>query len=367
MSRRRLSARTAVPLTIVALIVVGPLVVALTETPVERDLKETLGYRTGCEPMTDENSRWRAGPQLPKPRDEPRAVVVDGQVYLIGGVVGLNQLGGGRVEAEEIGLVTRFDPARGSYQRLTPMPEPGNHIGVAVHDGAIYVIGGLDPQLDRVAKRRFSRYIVAEDRWEQLPPVPTPRGAMAIGVLGNQLIVAGGVSGEQILKTVEAYDLSTERWTRRADMPTARQHVGAAVVDGALYVLGGRDHRSDSLARADRYDPVADRWERLPDLPVAVGGLDAVSAQGSAIAIGGGNDRGGTVSDAVQRFDPGVGRWELLPQLRTARHGHAAAHVGNRLWVFGGSPCAYYAASDLVEWLPLALTGGQPVRAGSTS
>jgi hypothetical protein len=37
--------------------------------------------------------------------------------------------------------------------------------------------------------------------------------------------------------------------------------------------------------------------------------------------------------------------------LRIARHGHGAAFIADRIWVFGGSDCAYYHSTDSVEWL----------------
>lgn len=349
----RLRLAIALPLGLIGAALAVIPIAGLTETDLERSVKEALGYEGGgCQPMTNAASPWRPGPPLMRPRDEPRVAVVDGQVYLIGGVVGIEPLESGGAVVEEIALTTRFDPATGRYHALTPMPEPGNHIGLAVHEGSIYVLGGFAPALDRPAKRRFSRYVVAADRWEELPPMPVGRGAMAVGVIDGRIILAGGATGQRELSRVDAYDLKTGRWSRLADMPTARQHVGAATVDGKLYVLGGRDGRSDAIDVAERHDPRTDRWETLPSMPQATGGLDTVTIGGTVVAIGGGNDRAGTVTGAVQRFDPGSDRWERLPDLRTPRHGHGAAYAGGRLWVFGGSPCAYYAASDLVESLP---------------
>lgn len=366
MSRRRLS--FAIPLALVGAVLVGLALVGLTESSLERRIKEVFGYSTGCQPMIDARSPWQPGPRLPFPRDEPRGAVVDGRVYLVGGLTGIEQLPSGGQEVTEIPTVTRFDPGTERYRAAEPVPEPANHAGTVAHAGAIYVLGGFPPRLDRPAKGRFSRYLVAESRWEELPPMPVPRGAMAVGVIDDRLIVAGGASAGRATRRVDAYDLESGRWSRLADMPTAREHVAGAVVDGSLYVLGGRDARTDALDAAARYDPESDRWERLPPMPVATGGLDAVAVDGAVIGVGGGNDRAGTVTGAVQRFDPGTGRsgtgrWSRLPDLRTPRHGHATVVAGDRLWVFGGSPCAYFAATDLVEWLPLPTARTQSAQA----
>ena len=351
MRRPRLT--PALPLGLIAATLVAILVLGFTETGIERSVKSSLGYEGGgCRPQTNAASPWEPGPPLMRPRDEPRVTAVDGQIYLFGGAVAIKPLEGGGAAVEEIASTTRFDPRTRRYRALAPMPEPGNHIGLAVHEGSVYVLGGFAAAIDEPAKRRFSRYVVAEDRWEELPPLPIGVGAMAVGVIEDRIILAGGWTGQRELSRVDAYDLETGSWSRLADMPTARQHVGAAVLDGKLYVLGGRDGRSDAIDVAERYDPRTDRWETLPPLPKAAGGLESVTIGGTVVTIGGGDDRGGTVTGAVQRFDPRSARWDRLPDLRTPRHGHGATYAAGRMWVFGGSPCAYYAASDLVESLP---------------
>ena len=86
-------------------------------------------------------------------------------------------------------------------------------------------------------------------------------------------------------------------------------------------------------------------------MPVPAGGLAAVPLGPDVIAIGGGNDEQGTVTGAVQEFETARDSWQELPGLRTPRHGHGATVVGGRIWVFGGSACAYFNATDRVESL----------------
>jgi hypothetical protein len=56
----------------------------------------------------------------------------------------------------------------------------------------------------------------------------------------------------------------------------------------------------------------------------------------------------------VQEWDPKTSDWTLLSGMRTPRHGHATAVAMNRIWVFGGSPCAYFNSTDSVEDLKLS-------------
>lgn len=340
---------------LLGLVVVGAAclgVLGLTETEAERDLKNLVGYEVvPCKPQIITASQWRLGPPLPSPIDEPRAVTLGDTVYLLGGVDGFEETDAGE-QVHELPDVTAFVPATGRYTRRAPMPDAGNHVGVVAHDGRIYVLGGYQPDLARPAKDRFARYDPKADRWEELEPMPFRRGAMAAGVIGDRLIVAGGADGVgNETDRVDAYSFRTRTWERLADMPTGREHTGAAVVGGRLYVVGGRSGDADDLRVAERYDPRQDEWTSLPDLPVGAGGLSALAVDGKVITIGGGSDTKGTVTGAVQQLDPRTGRWRRLPGMRTPRHGHAAAAVDDRLWALGGSACAYYAATDMTESL----------------
>ena len=337
---------------LVAVGAAGLAVLGLTETDAERDLKGLVGYEVvPCEPQIIESSAWRPGPPLPKPLDEPRAVTLGDTVYMVGGVDGFEETDAGE-QVHELPDVTAFVPATGTYTRRAPMPDAGNHVGVVAYDGFVYVLGGYQPDLAKPAKDRFSRYDPQADRWEELEPMPFRRGAMAVGVIGDRLIVAGGADGVgSETNRVDAYNFRTRTWERLADMPTAREHAGAAVVGGRLYVLGGRSGDTDDLRVVERYDPERDSWTGLSELPVGAGGLGAVVVDGKVIAIGGGSDAKGTVTGAVQELDPRTGRWRRLPGMRTPRHGHATAAVDDRLWALGGSACAYYAATEMTESL----------------
>lgn len=350
----------AVPAGLLAAVVVGLPLIQLTDTSLERSLKEDLGLvDVGCQPQTADSPGWRQFGQLPDRRDEPRGVAIDGKIYLAGGIKTITDYGRPsdvpgvpeRVEVESLRAFTRFDPATGRYTELAPLPQPLNHIGFATYDGDVYVVGGhgnllwgADPQ------DGFYRYAPeGPDRWVRLAPLPTARGAVAVGVVGDRLYVAGGMAAGTALTTVEAYDFGDRRWHRLADMPAPREHIAGAVLDGSFYVIGGRNRQTDALPDATRYDPATDSWEQLPDLPVPAGGMEAQPFGGAILALGGGNDRGRTVTGAVQRFDPASDRWTQLAQMRTPRHGFGSAVVGDRIYTFGGSPCALFAASDIVE------------------
>jgi len=338
---------------IVGLIVALP-VVALTETGVEHELREALGFEAGdCEPMTDLASAWVTREGLPFKLDEPRGASIDGEIYTVGGITGLEELDDGSLLLDPSDETMRFDPDGEEFETLAPLPRKLNHIGVVAHDGDLYVLGGYGRTLDTGTSKAFFRYEPARDRWARLPDMPEPKAAMAVGVVDDTLIVAGGARDNAPVATAFAYDFRRGRWARLPDMPDRREHVGSAALDGRLYVLGGRTDRTFASRQADAYDVAERRWERLPPMPVGSGGLGAAALDGRVFAVGGGNDAAGTVTGAVQEWNPATRRWSLLAGMRTPRHGHEVAATDDTIWAIGGSPCAYFDATEHVESLDL--------------
>jgi hypothetical protein len=344
----------AVPIALVAVVLIALPTVALTETGFEKDVKEALGVDSeDCAPAANLASAWEEGPMLASNLDEPRIAVIGGDAYLVGGTTEVTRSPGERLLLMPSDRLTRFDPQTGDYTDLAPVPEPLNHMGVVAYRGQLYALGGYGKRVDAHTGKRFYRYDPRSDRWSRMPDMPRPRAAMAVGVVGHTLIVAGGARDRVPVAETYAFDFRSGRWSRLPDMGSRREHVGDAVVGGKLYVLGGRAPHSLAVDTAERYDPAARRWEGLPAMPVPVGGVGAVAVDGKAIAVGGGDDGNGTVSGAVQEFDPATDKWSLLSGLHTARHGHGVAFLAGRIWAFGGSDCAYFHATDSVESLPV--------------
>ena len=121
-------------------------------------------------------------------------------------------------------------------------------------------------------------------------------------------------------------------------MPTARQNMPSAVLDGTIWVPGGLEPGAKGSRKVEGYDPVINAWKAGPDLPVALHHEMAVPYKDELVVIGGwipkGDNPSGEVSDRV--FALRGGSWVELPSLNRARAAGAAAVVGDRIVVVGG-------------------------------
>ena len=71
-------------------------------------------------------------------------------------------------------------------------------------------------------------------------------------------------------------------------MPTAREHLTSAVVNGKYYVFGGRSNgMSYNVDANEAYDPATDKWTTLKPMPSKRGGLASAAVNGSIYVFGG--------------------------------------------------------------------------------
>ena len=351
-----------VVLTLLVLVSVGAFVMFATGFGPDQRLKLALGipvHVDSCTPSRESVRNppglvgtWDAVAPLPRGADEIRAVGV-GEDVVLGTGIDLVRAGGG---FRSVGRMWTFDPAANSYTALPDPPTRVDHPLLTADARNIYLVGGY---VDGVATDRVWRFSLAERRWTELAPMPTARGALGGAVIDGRLYAVGGSPPSyedgrvKPFRTLEILDLRTGRWRTAPPMRFARHHVGVTALDGSLYVLGGRGTTSYSLPYAERFDPKTLRWAKLKPLPQGAGGLSAVTIGDEVVVVGGGDDREGWVTGATWAYRPDRDSWRRLADLVHARHGHGAAAVGERAYVFGGAPCPGIGQSDSAEVLTL--------------
>ena len=164
--------------------------------------------------------------------------------------------------------------------------------------------------------------------------------AAALGALiatgGAALALAAGNSDEG----PGGESSRADRWSALSDGTLARTEVAAARVGRYVYVVGGFEERSGSTTAAvERYDIRRDRWKRVRSMPVALNHPTAVAYRGNVYVSGGYRGRRDLTSAtrALLRYEPGRDRWTRQASAPTPRAAHAAAVIGDRLYVAGGA------------------------------
>jgi N-acetylneuraminic acid mutarotase len=216
--------------------------------------------------------------------------------------------------------------------------ENNSEFALAEANGKLYVLGGYPPS--RQTARTVQVYDIASDRWQLGPELPQPNNhGMAAGVNGKIYLLGGQTTDDQqgatAVNTVYELDPAKGAWVEKAPMPTARSGGVAVAHGGKIYVAGGRVPRGNDFAV---YDPAADRWEVLPNLPSQRNHITGAAINGRIHIVGGrlGNGLSPLKSDAHEVFDPQTRTWTSAAPMLRGRSGMNGVVARGCFHVWGG-------------------------------
>jgi N-acetylneuraminic acid mutarotase len=262
-------------------------------------------------------------------RSELGAAVIDGKVYAVGGLT---------VDEVALNTLEIYDPATDQWSRGPALPMPRHHAGVAAVDGKLYVLGGFMPSdYPWEASNSVQVFDPATSTWTQRNWMPVPRAAFTASVVGGKIYCIGGHEG----RLNQAYDPATDTWETLPELPTRREHLASASLGTSILVIGGRvttnpnnfGGTTTNRATLEAYDTETRAWTQLPAMPTPRGGLGAAVLGGKLYAIGG--EFPGVYRD-VEEYDPATRAWRAMRHMATPRHGIATVAVDGRIYVIGG-------------------------------
>jgi hypothetical protein len=113
------------------------------------------------------------------------------------------------------------------------------------------------------------------------------------------------------------------------------QRGGGRCARRQIYVAGGRVPRGSDFAV---YDPAADQWEVLPDLPSQRNHITGAAINGRIHIVGGrlGNGLSPLKSDAHEVFDPQTRTWTTAAPMLRGRSGMNGVMARGCFHVWGG-------------------------------
>ena len=176
------------------------------------------------------------------------------------------------------------------------------------------------------------RYDPSTDSWDELQPLPAPRGGFSAAVVAGKIYAVGGhARAIQELSTLEAYDISNDRWETLAPMPTPRVISAAGVVRSKIVVAGGLSTRKGRNLNANEiYDPIADEWRAANPMPTTRGGIAAAVIEDRMYVLGGGNPLRTFPNNEIYDIDSDL--WSAGQPMTVGRHGLAAVAIGRRIY-----------------------------------
>jgi N-acetylneuraminic acid mutarotase len=188
---------------------------------------------------------------MPSKRGAAAAAVVNGKIYVVGGVglpEGSKETGLHPTRAQGVtGRVDEYDPATNAWRTKASMPTPRNHHVVAAVNNKIYAIGGRIGAAFITAGTNIDvveEYDPAAGTWGPLKArMPTARSASGSGVHNGRIYVAGGEFQDSRMlaafKVVEAYEPATNTWHTMPSMQFPRHGLASGVIGNRLHLVSG--------------------------------------------------------------------------------------------------------------------------------
>jgi serine/threonine protein kinase/N-acetylneuraminic acid mutarotase len=303
---------------VVALLVIGGVFIVSSRDSGNNKARPTTS------PTGEAQAGWKPITDARVSREGAAATEADGTIWIVGGVGSDNRVTG-RHEG--------YDPAIDSWKGGDDLPVPVRNAMAVTWQSNPVVLGGwrTDGANQKVATDRVWR--VVNSRWVELPPLLQPRAAAAAAVVGDRIVVTGGVDADgRLLNTTEIFDGTA--WKLGEPMPTPRRMLAGTADDKLVYIAGGNNGTSD-LTTVEAYDPAANTWMSLPDLADPRSDFGVAVADNRLVAVGGLSS--GKVLNSVAAFDRATQTWASLPTMTTARHGMVVAAVGSNVYAMGGS------------------------------
>ena len=238
-------------------------------------------------------------------------------------------------------VLTRAPVGSGEWGMRAQLIDNNSEFALAEANGKIYVMGGYPPEPGpNRTKRTVQIYDIASDRWQLGPELPLPNNHGMAAAVGGKIYMIGGQTtddqnGATAVNSVYELDPAVATWVEKAKMPTARSGGVAVVHGGKIYVAGGRVPRGNDFAV---YDPATNVWESLPDLPSQRNHITGAAINGRIHIVGGrlGNGLSPLKSDANEVFDPQTRTWTTAAPLLFGRSGMNGVMARGCFHVWGG-------------------------------
>jgi len=204
------------------------------------------------------DKRWQPFPNINTPTNTYghyfQLVAFGNKVYAVGCH---HQNDASEVSTLRVANVDDQKNDKSKWKNLKSTSNPRAGFRVVKSEAYLYLLGGNCDYVER--------YDILGDKWEVLPPMPTPRLFHTAVKCGNAIYVIGGYNNSRKeLSSVDVFDITTKKW-RIEDKPPPMPHPRwrhATVVDSDRYiiVIGGIDGNFKKLSSTLIFDTVNNRW-----------------------------------------------------------------------------------------------------------
>ena len=146
---------------------------------------------------------------------------------------------------------------------------------VYFHD-KVWAIGGYSNQnvLDTI-----ETYDIGENRWTTIENklLQNRYGHSAVVHNKNLYVIGGFTKGNLLISSVEVYSSDTNQLTFVTPMNQARGFFGCSILNNKIYIIGGYLNQNKYSDSVEMYDTENDVWSEGPSLPIPLAYIGCTS------------------------------------------------------------------------------------------
>jgi N-acetylneuraminic acid mutarotase len=275
----------------------------------------------------------------PLARHENSFVSVKNKFYLLGG--------------RGIKPVSIYDIKTNSWSKGAKPPIEIHHFQAIHYKRKIYVIGAMTGKYPYETPLSYILiYDTKKDTWEKGVEIPKERRRGSAGVVvkkNKAYIISGIIDGHNgsHVPWLDIYDFKNKTWSVLKDAPRSRDHFQAAVKDGKIYTVGGRNSSYETkqtfhltIPEVDVYDIKTNSWMTVPEknnLHIQRAGTSCVFFGDDLVIIGGESMAQKEAHNEVDAYNFKTKTWRKLDRLNRGRHGTNAIVYKKSIYVVAGS------------------------------
>ncbi len=271
----------------------------LSKERIYENLIEPYDYDSSFYKNNDKPYRIRKNLDIAKSHLE--LVNSNGYIYAIGGIDQKNIISND---------ISRYNFEENTWTNIGQLAEKRMDFAAAAVNNDIYVFGGYNGtkllnKVEVISSNGGTKTI----RLNQESNIIERRAHEAVYYNGKIYIIGGeDVNGES-LNTLEVYDLDTKTIETKASMNVGRKNFGASLylIDNKFYIaVAGGENNNEILNSVEMYDIENDKWETKSNLLTARKGLGLQFIMGKLFVVGGVSTEGSDNSiylNTVEGFD----------------------------------------------------------------
>ena len=214
------------------------------------------------------------------PRANHASVFVDGTLWLLGGRS--HDAGQGRLVRE----TERIDVDSQAIWRGPDLPIPLIHLVAVVVEGEVYVFGGITRPDGGSSRPSAAAFVCGPPyrEWRELPAMPHALGVCSSHVVGNRIYLIGGFDRHKAYATTQVFDIETGRWSEGPPPPYPLSAHAGTEAGRHIFLFGDYEQQSSLLS----LDTGSGQWQRL-SLPFTPRRHVRAARVGETIVVAGGN------------------------------------------------------------------------------